>query len=1426
MKKRVLSALLALCLAFSLFGTALAATAAETTAAPAAASSAEGQTDPAVTDDTSGETAAPEGTETPAETPEETETQAVTETPGETETPDGAEQPSNAAVSMPAQSFEQTLDNGITVAVEAPEGALPQGVTLNAAMLDTDSEDARQAAAQLDEAGVSYDGFVALDVSFTDASGAELEPALPVTVRFELPEGLLPEDVDTDSLTVQHLAEDDTGAVVSVETVADAAEEAEGTISVNDTEASAAFVVEGFSTFTLTWMEDHVIWDKTESLEFRIVDTDGNELTLPDNYDLSYALPESGKVTFETIVEKNGIKTITVGGVEYVFQNATLVSDQLRHPINAAERIDGTLDDEVRLYDSVMPNGTGFYTRDDGGAGGESDEHLELVYRRADESNSEVYEPEPEYSKTATTNDGGQTYDLTLSVSGDVGLSTEKQKVDVLFIVDQSGSMDERDMGEGKTRQQVVAEQAEALAEALAANENLDAQFAVVTFSDSLGSTQYYNDAAIRLSWTDNTSAVYSAANQESTGGTNYEAGMMTGRAALIESRPDALKYVIFLSDGEPTYYYDEKGNTVGNGSDFRDTYLTSAIKQAEFYSAVNGFFTIRVGNESNADARLNQLYAAVRNEVGASGDSENFGNYSAEDSGELAQKFAEIAAQITSLSMSNVSICDTLSEWVEPVSGAEPYVIVRDAEGSVTAAEDNFFEVTYDNKELRLEFDKEYELKDGYVYELHLQIQPSDKAYSAGSGSYTEIGDPDTGTYAGEFGFPSNKTATLTYDTDLTKDHSLTYDMPVVQVRTATLTLQKTFVGLTDEDVYYILFGQAERPNDSAGNEAWNSYYQANFSFDVNFCDSTLSDKQGNGQDYMAEDSSISDAIMKPGDSTSKVTNGGDFIVYAAKCLNYPENAANLENATNEANRATLQKVGGNWVYTQVIDVAVCTSENLFYTVFEQHGELPGYAKLDPDSAVYSVNLNGTNSWTGHGKFVQDADVKSPAINLPDEDEINGIRYNVLAHLSITDDTTIEFTNHYTDSMTITKAVTLDGGTATEALLDEIDTTEYEITLKPADTTKLVKTVDSQQFGPDWNAKMVDYSVNVSYSNSLTGGQTHENTTLTFNRDGTLTVKLYAGESVTIDDLPAINWKVEETTPSDTADFDWTGVNYAEAYNNAKVDNGPHDGQYDADSGNSWTNNEKAAEKDNEGADHWNRYESDDTYGMTDSTDGTVVLDVDVTLTEPNNGPSVAVTLTNDYAHYYTLIIEKQVTGGMGDTSEFFDFFTSVSRGDVDVAVNSGNATDNDLDLGFVLTTQGTNARYNSDDIVDNYGFQLADNGTLTITKLKADDVVTLAETDANANGYETTYAGAEAVSDESGNYTVTVGSEDAVTVEGDSTTLKVTVTNHRDPATPTDADANSAAPYLVLTACAAFAGLALAGSIVAVRLRRRRQE
>ena len=100
----------------------------------------------------------------------------------------------------PAQSFEVTADNNVVVKVDAPEGALPEGVELHADVV-SETEDV---ASELDNAGVSYDGFVALDVYFTDSTGAEVEPAQAVDVRFELPSGLVPEDAE--SVSVQHLA--------------------------------------------------------------------------------------------------------------------------------------------------------------------------------------------------------------------------------------------------------------------------------------------------------------------------------------------------------------------------------------------------------------------------------------------------------------------------------------------------------------------------------------------------------------------------------------------------------------------------------------------------------------------------------------------------------------------------------------------------------------------------------------------------------------------------------------------------------------------------------------------------------------------------------------------------------------------------------------------------------------------------------------------------------------------------------------------------------------------------------------------------------------------------------------------------------------------------------------------------------------------
>ena len=229
MKKRVFSALLVLCMACSLVSTVWASPSTPETATP--------------------ETAAP-ASPTPSPTPD--------------------------VSAYPARAVEQTVEgSGVTVQVDIPAGSLPADARLTAELLgastDADAADTvADVAAELDEADVDYDGFVALDISFVDAAGAKIEPLQPVSVSFSLPADLLPAEADPATLAVQHLAEDETGEVETVETVADVADETAGTVTVEtgaaalsleedaaalpaDAEVKAEFEVDGFSAMVLTW---------------------------------------------------------------------------------------------------------------------------------------------------------------------------------------------------------------------------------------------------------------------------------------------------------------------------------------------------------------------------------------------------------------------------------------------------------------------------------------------------------------------------------------------------------------------------------------------------------------------------------------------------------------------------------------------------------------------------------------------------------------------------------------------------------------------------------------------------------------------------------------------------------------------------------------------------------------------------------------------------------------------------------------------------------------------------------------------------------------------------------------------------------------------------------------------------------------------
>lgn len=188
--------------------------------------------------------------------------------------------------------YEATTAEGIKVMVDAPEGALPEDATLNASLISDEGEK-DSVASELDDAAVAYDGFMALDVSFTNAAGEEIEPSAAVNVRFEVPQGMLPEGAA--DLSVHHLAENEDGTVADVEAVADAAEKTDGTVTLaDDNTLDAEFQVESFSSFVISWSDER-------STYFRVtvnyVDADGKsigetqskEVSIKNDYTVSFS---------------------------------------------------------------------------------------------------------------------------------------------------------------------------------------------------------------------------------------------------------------------------------------------------------------------------------------------------------------------------------------------------------------------------------------------------------------------------------------------------------------------------------------------------------------------------------------------------------------------------------------------------------------------------------------------------------------------------------------------------------------------------------------------------------------------------------------------------------------------------------------------------------------------------------------------------------------------------------------------------------------------------------------------------------------------------------------------------------------------------------------------------------------------------------
>ena len=442
--------------------------------------------------------------------------------------------------------------------------------------------------------------------------------------------------------------------------------------------------------------------------------------------------------------------------------------------------------------------------------------------------NAASIEKQINHEKYATLRDDG-TYDLTLTVAGKKGTETNKAKLDVIYILDKSGSMKE-DFG-GTSKRIAASNAITALTKSLKQNANIDARFSMVTFSGNKttgmwgqGDTKTWDDAEVAVSWTTDAGTIERGSKPTSNGGTNYQAGIRTAKELLTSKRAGAMTAVIFISDGDPTFYYNPDGytrgdgNNDGNGGADNLKVCLDAAKNEIANLGVNYFYTVGVG-KANDYVNLSDLCSAS----GVSGAK----NFDGTNTDELTKAFSTIESDILTFLCSNVSIQDVLSENVEVVKDKDGVfkslkIVVTGKDGKTIVEGDNkvtfqdgtqnvTLKAGYDSKTktITLDFPAEYQLNAEYTYKVIANIDATEKAYEnyrknltdnkdENEKGYKDVADAGTGTHAGEKGMYTNENseAKMTY-TFRGEEYTELYDKPVIKLHPGKLILEKEVEGL-----------------------------------------------------------------------------------------------------------------------------------------------------------------------------------------------------------------------------------------------------------------------------------------------------------------------------------------------------------------------------------------------------------------------------------------------------------------------------------------------------------------------------------------------------------------------------------------------------------------------------------------------------
>ena len=384
---------------------------------------------------------------------------------------------------------------------------------------------------------------------------------------------------------------------------------------------------------------------------------------------------------------------------------------------------------------------------------------------------------EPAHNKYIEYDASSGEYTLNLDVTGAKG---EASGVDVLFVIDTSGSMG---IGWGNQYNNLLPTVKTLLTgdngiiDQIFENPDNVNSVAYVSFagkSETKTSGWYQTNTANQLKTSINS--------LKATGGTNWTYAMQKASSALAQKANSGNdKVVIFLSDGAPTYSIDNRGREYGYGSSTVEKYYTEAISVVKNSS----YFQ---------NAEMFSVYLTNGTKDGMEKFSEGTGASLVNGSSDLSTALKEIL-KIIIPTYTNVTIRDTLSDYVDFV-GNKTTVTKRAANGNETTLSGSDYTVTRNDKTITVELLNGGELEEGATYTVSFKVKPNDEANKkfAESGYGGTVGDPGTGaTSAGKEGFHSNTEATVSYTVN-GDDDSVEYPMPVVQVTTHNLTFTKVW--------------------------------------------------------------------------------------------------------------------------------------------------------------------------------------------------------------------------------------------------------------------------------------------------------------------------------------------------------------------------------------------------------------------------------------------------------------------------------------------------------------------------------------------------------------------------------------------------------------------------------------------------------